>query len=159
MTSRQLADLIDTHAPALALFARQWCTAPEDVVQDAFCKLVVQKVAPADQVAWLYRVVRNGAIDVGKAERRRQRRESAAARPVQWFEETRIDGLDVEAAVRALETLPSEQREVIVGRLWGGMTLEEVSAVVGCSVSSAHRKFAAGIAALRERLGVLCPKT
>ena len=82
MTSRQLADLIDTHAAALALFARQWCTAPEDVVQDAFCKLVVQRVTPTDQVAWLYRVVRNGAMDVGKAERRRQRRESAAARPV-----------------------------------------------------------------------------
>src|SRR5947209_8641889 len=129
MTSRQLADLIDTHAASLVLFARQWCTAPEDVVQDAFCKLVGQKVPPSDQVAWLYRVVRNGSIDVGKAERRRQRRESAAARPVQWFEEASVDGLDVDAAVAALETLPPEQREIIVGRLWGGMTLEEVGAV------------------------------
>lgn len=159
MTSSQLADLIDTHAASLVLFARQWCTAPEDVVQDAFCKLVVQKVTPSDQVAWLYRVVRNGAIDAAKLARRRQKRESAAARPVQWFEETSVDGLDVDAAVAALETLPCEQREVIVGRLWGGLTLEEVGAVVGCSVSSAHRRFGAGIAALRERLGVLCPKT
>lgn len=159
MTSRQLADLIDTHAASLVLFARQWCTAPEDVVQDAFCKLVVQKVAPSDQVAWLYRVVRNGAIDAAKLARRRQKRESAVARPVPWFEEMSVDGLDIDAAVAALETLPCEQREVIVARLWGGMTLEEVGAVVGCSVSSAHRRFAAGIAALRERLGVLCPKT
>src|ERR1700704_5120764 len=125
MTSRQLADLIDTQAASLVLFARQWCTAPEDVVQDAYCKLVVQKVAPSDQVAWLYRVVRNAAIDAGKADRRRQRRESAVARPVQWFEEVSVDGLDVDTAVAALETLPSELREVIVGRLWGGMTLEE----------------------------------
>ncbi|HEV8062965.1 MAG TPA: sigma-70 family RNA polymerase sigma factor [Gemmataceae bacterium] len=159
MTSRQLADLIDTQAASLVLFARQWCAAPEDVVQDAFCKLVVQKVAPADQVAWLYRVVRNAAIDAGKAARRRQRREMAAARPVQWFEEVAVDDLDVATAVAALETLPADQREVIVARLWGGMTLEEIAAVVGCSVSSAHRRFAAGITGLRERLGVLCPKT
>jgi RNA polymerase sigma factor (sigma-70 family) len=159
MTSRQLADLIDTQAASLVLFARQWCAAPEDVVQEAFCKFVIQKVPPADQVAWLYRVVRKAAIDAGKADRRRQRRELAAARPVQWFEETAVDGLEVATAVAALEDLAPDQREVIVARLWGGMTLEEVATVVGCSVSTAHRRFFAGIAALRERLGVLCPKT
>jgi RNA polymerase sigma-70 factor (ECF subfamily) len=159
MTSRQLADLIDTHAASLVLFARQWCTAPEDVVQDAFCKLVAQTIAPSDQVAWLFRVVRNAAIDRGKADRRRHKRESAVARPVRWFEEASVDGLDVDAAVTALEELPAEQREIIVARLWGGMTLEAIAAVVGCSASSAHRRFAAGIAALRERLGVLCPKS
>jgi DNA-directed RNA polymerase specialized sigma24 family protein len=47
---------------------------------------------------------------------------------------------------------------VIVARLWGGMTLEQVAAVAGCSLTTAHRRFEAGIAALRERLGVTCPK-
>jgi RNA polymerase sigma-70 factor (ECF subfamily) len=159
MTIRQLADLIDAHAAALVLFARPWCSAPEDVVQDAFCKLAARSTLPDDPVAWLYRVVRNAAIDAGKAERRRQRREATVARPVQWFDEAAIDGLDAAAAVAALESLPDEQREVIVGRLWGGMTLEEIATVVGCSVSSAHRRFEAGITALRERLGVSCPKT
>jgi RNA polymerase sigma factor (sigma-70 family) len=159
MTSQQLADLIDTQAASLVLFARQWCGTPEDVVQEAFCKIVVQRIAPADQIAWLYRVVRNAAIDAGKADRRRLRRELAAAKPVQWFEEAAVDGLDVETAVAALENLLPEQREVIVARLWAGMTLEEVASVVGCSVSTAHRRFVAGIASLRERLGVLCPKT
>ena len=158
MTARQLADLIDAHAAALVLFARQWCTAPEDVVQTSFCKLAAQSTAPDDPVAWLYRVVRNAALDAGKAERRRQRREAAAARPVRWFDNQVVDGLDAASAVAALESLPTEQREVIVGRLWGGLTLKEVAAVVGCSVSSAHRRFEAGIAALRERLGVPCPK-
>ena len=159
MTSRQLATLIDTHAASLVLFARQWCVAPEDVVQDAFCKLTVQRTIPTDSVAWLYRVVRNGAIDAGKSDRRRQRREFAVARPIRWFAEKEIDGLDAGAAVQALEGLAPDLREVIVARLWSGMTLEQVAAVVGCSVSSAHRRFEAGIAALRERLGVLCPKT
>ncbi|MFO0848725.1 MAG: sigma-70 family RNA polymerase sigma factor [Gemmataceae bacterium] len=159
MTARRLADLIDTHAAALALFARQWTAAPEDVVQEAFCKLVAQVQWPADPVAWLYRVTRNAAIDAGKADRRRARREATAARPVRWFAEPAVDGLDAEAAVTALGALPGEQREVIVARLWGGMTLDQAAGVAGCSVSSAHRRFEAGIAALRERLGVTCPKT
>jgi RNA polymerase sigma factor (sigma-70 family) len=118
----------------------------------------VQRTLPVDAVAWLYRVVRNGAIDAGKADRRRQRRESVAAKPVRWFAEREIDGLDADAAVQALECLPADHREVIVARLWSGMTLEQIADVVGCSVSSAHRRFEAGIVALRERLGVSCPK-
>ena len=159
MAARQIADLIDAHAAALVLFARQWCAAPEDVVQESFCKLAGQPSPPGDPVAWLYRVVRNAAIDASKADRRRQRREAAVARPVPWFDQVSVDGLEAATAVAALESLPAEQREVIVSRLWGGMTLEEIAAVVGCSVSSAHRRFTAGIASLRERLGVSCPET
>jgi RNA polymerase sigma factor (sigma-70 family) len=159
MTGRQLGDLIDAHAATLVLYARQWCAAPEDVVQDAYCKLAAQPRWPDDPAAWLFRVVRNAAIDAGKADRRRARREAAAARPERWFAEPAVDGLDAAAAVAALEALTGDQREVIVARLWGGMTLEQVAAVAGCSVSSAHRRFEAGIAALRERLGVTCPKT
>jgi RNA polymerase sigma factor (sigma-70 family) len=158
MTARQLADLIDAHAASLVLFARQWCAVPEDVVQASFCKLAAQSTPPDDAVAWLYRVVRNAAIDAGKAERRRRRREIMAARPDCWFDNRTVDDLDAASAVAALESLPAEEREVIIGRLWGGLTLKEVAAVVGCSVSTAHRRFEAGVAALREKLGVPCPK-
>lgn len=157
MTARPLADLIDRHAAALALYARQWCGTPDDVVQDAFCRLVAQSPPPADPAAWLFRVVRNAALDAGKAERRRKSREERVAK-VEWFAEAEVDGLDAEASVAALEALPPDQREVIVARLWGGLTLEQVAESVGCSVSSAHRRYEAGIAALRERLGVACPK-
>jgi RNA polymerase sigma-70 factor (ECF subfamily) len=156
MTPRQLADLIAAHAAALVLFARQWCDSPEDVVQETFCKLVRLRTPPADPAAWLFRAVRNAAIDAGRVTRRRARREQSAARPEQWFTEAEVDGLD--AAVAALESLPPEQREVIVARLWGGLTLEQAAAAAGCSVSTAHRRYEAGIQALRERLGVTCPK-
>jgi len=156
MTPRHLAELIDRHGPALVLYARQWCAAPEDVVQDAFLKLVEQRHAPEDPPAWLFRVVRNRALDAAKIERRRQRRESAA-RPVSWFVEPEIDGLDAERAMAALERLPRELRETIVARLWGGLTFDQIAAVSECSASSAFRRYEAGIAALRETLGVSCP--
>ena len=158
MTPRQLADLIAAHAAALVLFARQWCDSPEDAAQEAFCRLATLRAPPDDPTAWLFRTTRNAAIDAGRSARRRQRREESAARPVRWFAEAEVDGLDAEVAVAAMEALAPDQREVIVARLWGGLTLEQVAAAAGCSVSTAHRRFAAGITALRERLGVPCPK-
>jgi RNA polymerase sigma-70 factor (ECF subfamily) len=151
------ARLIDAHAAPLVLWARQWCGAPEDVVQDAFLKLVRQRQPPRDPVAWLYRVVRNGAIDAGKTARRRQARESAVARPERWFVEAEVEGLDAETAVAALRKLPLEQREIIVARHWGGLSFEQIAEVAGCSVSSAFRRYGAGIDALRKELGVSCP--
>jgi RNA polymerase sigma-70 factor (ECF subfamily) len=156
MTAHDWGRLAD-RAPALILFARQWCAAPEDVVQEAFLKLLAQRSPPRDAVAYLYKVVRNAALDAGKTDRRRQRREAAAARPVRWFVEPDVDGLTAEAAVAALQRLPDEQREVIVARLWGGLSFEQIAEVSGCSASTAFRRFGAGIDGLRQELGAPCP--
>jgi DNA-directed RNA polymerase specialized sigma24 family protein len=48
--------------------------------------------------------------------------------------------------------LPLEQREVVVARIWGGLTFEELAHLVGCSLPTAHRRYQAGLVALRERL-------
>jgi RNA polymerase sigma-70 factor (ECF subfamily) len=158
MRATDVARLIDAHAAPLVLYARQWCDAPEDVVQEAFLKLVRLGQPPEDAAAWLYRVVRNGALDAAKMARRRQRRESAVARPVRWFVEPEVDGLDADSAVAALQRLPAEQREVIVARHWGGLTFEQIAAVAGCSASTAFRHYSAGIEGLRQQLGVSCRK-
>src|SRR5947207_14705810 len=110
MSPHDFASLVDLHGPALILYARQWCHAPEDVVQEAFLKLVALREPPREVVPWLYRVVRNAALDAGKTARRRQRREQVAARPERWFVEDGVEGLDAEAAVSALRRLPVEQR-------------------------------------------------
>src|SRR5436305_1522751 len=157
MAPHDFARLMDAHGPALVLYARQWCAAPEDVVQEAFLKLVAQRPPPREVVAWLYRVVRNRAIDARRVASRRQKRESAVARPERWFVEAEIDGLDAASAVAALEGLPLEQREVIVARLWGGLSFEQIAEVAGCSASTAFRRFEAGIEILRKELNVLCP--
>jgi RNA polymerase sigma factor (sigma-70 family) len=157
MAPTHLARLIDGHAAPLVLFARQWCDVPEDIVQEAFIKLVQERNPPEDPVAWLYRVVRNGAIDAARTARRRHRRESAAARPVRWFVEHEIDGLDAETAVAALERLAPEQREVIIARHWGGLSFEQIASAAGCSASTAFRRYTAGVETLREILGVPCP--
>jgi RNA polymerase sigma-70 factor (ECF subfamily) len=156
MSPPEFARLVDAHGPALILYARQWCDAPEDVVQDAFLKLIVLPQSPCEVVPWLYRVVRNGALDHGKTSRRRSRREQKAARPERWFVEPAVEGLDAESAVAALQRLPLEQREIIVARLWGGLSFEQIAGLAACSASTAFRRFSAGIDTLREELGVPC---
>ena len=156
MTPPQLTEWIDAHAAPLTLFARQHCADPEAVVQEAFCKLVRSGQPMIDPVAWLYRVVRNGAIDAGKAERRRKKRESQLAKPEAWFDG---DSAEADEAVLALQALPAEQREVIVLRIWSGLKLEQIATACDCSVSSVHRRYEAGIQTLRERLGAAWPTT
>lgn len=157
MSPSSLADLIDRQAATLVLYARQWTVTPEDVVQEAFCRLVRQQPSPTEPVAWLYHVTRNLAQDAGKSERRRRSREEQVAK-TEWFVEHGIDGLDAEKAIACLTQLPGDQREVLVARLWGGLTFEQIAAAHDCSVSTAHRRYELAIKALRERLGVECPK-
>ncbi|HEV2971649.1 MAG TPA: sigma-70 family RNA polymerase sigma factor [Pirellulales bacterium] len=152
MTPHDFARLLDDHGPPLVLYARQWCGNSEDVVQDAFLKLVALRKSPDQVVPWLYRVVRNGAIDASRIARRRQRREAIAALPVRWFVEVEADGLTADEAVAALQRLPVDQREVIVARLWGGLNFEQIAEIAGCSPSTAFRRFTAGIEALRKEL-------
>ncbi len=155
-----LGNLLDQHAAALELYARQWCNAPEDVVQEAFLKLAGLRVVPDNPAAWLFRVVRNGAIDAGQASLRRRRYETAAASSASpWFEadpDERPGAIDPEQAASELQSLPIEEREIIVAHLWGGLTFEQIAGVARCSSSTAHRLYARGLLTLRERLGVSC---
>ena len=66
-----LTRLFNEHGAALVLYARQWCAAPEDVVQEGFLLLARQSVTPENPAGWLYRVVRNGAISASRSAGRR----------------------------------------------------------------------------------------
>ena len=148
-----LRQVIDHHAPALELFARQWCATPEDVVQEAMVKLAMQHPLPDDPVAWLYTVVRRGAIDALRSARRRQQRETAAAEHRRsWFTPVNGQSLDVDDAAAALQSLDHEHREVVVAHLWGGLTFEAIAHVTGSSPSTAHRRYVAALHTLRAQL-------
>ena len=152
-----LTRLLDEHGAALVLYAQQWCDTPEDVVQDAFLALVRQPALPDNAVGWLYRVVRNGAINASRTSRRRIKRETAAAGSIEpWFHITLDDRLDAAEAAHAMRQLPIEERETIVARLWGGLSFDEIAQLSGSSTSTVHRWYQAGLKSLRERLGVVC---
>jgi RNA polymerase sigma factor (sigma-70 family) len=148
-----LGQLYRQHAAALRLYARQWGGSADDVVQEAFVKLAQLATPPEQVVPWLYRVVRNEGLAMARSSARRRRRENQASSGEAWFSRRR------RRATRILAELPLEQREVIVARLWGGLTFEEVAALTTCSLATAHRRYQAGLAALQERLADRCTRT
>ncbi|HEY7156872.1 MAG TPA: RNA polymerase sigma factor [Gemmataceae bacterium] len=139
------------HAPALRLYARQWGDSAEDHVQEAFIRLAQQTPPPERVLPWLYSAVRNVARDAQRSAVRRRQREQRTSTPEAWFS-TAEERLDADEATRLLAELPLELREVIVARLWGGLTFEDIARLTGCSLPTAHRRYQTGLAQLRERL-------
>ena len=146
-----LGRLYRRHAPALRLFARQWPAGGEDLVHDAFLALARQATPPERVLPWLYAVVRNAASAARRADVRRLRRETAAGVPEAWFGSV-DERIDAQESARLLAELPLEQREVVVARVWGGLTFDEVARLVGCSLPTAHRRYQAGLSELQRRL-------
>jgi RNA polymerase sigma factor (sigma-70 family) len=147
----ELGRLYRENAPALRLYVRQWPAGDEDLVQDAFIKLAQQEPAPQQALPWLYAVVRNGALAAGRGAARRRRRQDRVSAGEAWFASA-DDRLDGQEATRLLAQLPFDQREVVVARIWGGLTFDEIAQLAGCSLPTAHRRYQAGLTALRERL-------
>lgn len=154
-----LGRLLDRHAAPLELYARQLCNCADDVVQEAFVELARQPAVPAEPVLWLYRVVRNKAIDASRAVRRQKSHESqAAGQRSAWFEPSPGQALDAAAATRILKEFPPDQREVVIARIWSGLTFQEIGELIGTTDSTAHRRYESALAALRQKLRLPCQK-
>jgi RNA polymerase sigma-70 factor (ECF subfamily) len=153
-----LGRLYRQHAPALRLYARQWGDSGEDLVQEAFVRLAQQTPPPEHVLSWLYRVVRNEALTAHRSASRRRQREQRASAPEAWFAAA-DERLDAGEATRRLAELPLELREIIVARLWGSLTFDEIAQLVGCSLPTAHRRYQTGLNQLRERLDGRCTCT
>jgi RNA polymerase sigma-70 factor (ECF subfamily) len=156
---QMVRDILATQGRALELFARGWCDSPEDVVQEALLRLARERPLPQKPVAWMYRAVRRRAMTAARAAARRRRYESAAGRKVDWFEPSVGETIDSQAAAAALVELPAEDREVVVARLWGGLSFQEIGELVDCSSSAAHRRYTAALSQMREKLGEPCPNS
>ena len=144
--------------PALLLFARQWLPVPadaEDAVQEAFVRFWRSRHKAADPAAYLYACVRSCALDRRRGERRRTRREEAAARPEtepSWFNGTLEENERRQALESALRRLPEEQRSVLVLKVWGGLSFVQIAEALGILANTAASRYRYGLAKLREQL-------
>ncbi|MEO8268704.1 MAG: sigma factor, partial [Aureliella sp.] len=64
MHSQRIQELYQEHAAALVLYARQWCCAPDDALQEAMLALAKCQPIPNDPVAWLYTTTRRRAMNI-----------------------------------------------------------------------------------------------
>src|SRR5687767_10492219 len=155
LDAAQLANLIESQAGPLRLWVRARGGSCEDVVQEAFCRLAVQDSIPENPVAWLYRVCRNLAESERLSEDRRRKREQVRAQSV-FAASGPSDPLELEEVLCAVEELDSDLREVVLARVWGQLSLEEVAKLCGISTSTAFRRYETALKTLRSKLETKC---
>ena len=155
----RLTQLVMERAPRLVLYARQWLdrASAEDVVQDALTSLLVQRAPPVDPIAWMYRAVRNAAIDLARvSSRRRKREQSVAQARGEWFDDRPDNLIDAQAAERTLRNLSEADREIVVLRIWSELGFTQIAEIVQMSVSTVHTRYGAALKQMRGQLEKPC---
>ena len=155
--SDEWATWLDRHGPALVLLARQWAASradAEDVVQEAFVRFWRSRHRAADPAAYLYACVKRSALDWQRGRTRRTRREEAVARPEgePLFSGPAEQAERRAAIAAALGTLPADQREVLVMKVWGGLSFPQIGDAIGVPANTAASRYRYALAKLREQL-------
>ena len=143
-------------APGLLLFARQWVHSAadaEDVVQEAFVKFW-RRDHNVENRALLYAAVRSIALDLIRRDKRRTQREATAfaeAEPAikpqfEWEDETQS------TLAAAVGSLPHDQREVLVLKIWNELTFNEIGSALGISQNTAASRYRYALTNLKKNL-------
>jgi RNA polymerase sigma-70 factor, ECF subfamily len=159
-----LQTLYTRHRQALFTLALSWtrCRAlAEDAVHDGFvriCRNDLSKVADLD--AYVFAAVRNAAIDQSRRAQSVARLKDAVAKSV--FDVKPRHGSDPQAgALRdeeqrviagEVDNLPDELREVVVLRIYGGLSFAQIAWVVGQPLPTIASRYRRALARLRLRL-------
>jgi RNA polymerase sigma-70 factor (ECF subfamily) len=148
---------LERHGAALVLLARQWVAThadAEDVVQEGFVRFWRSRRRANDAAAYLFACVRNCARDRQRGEARRSRREEAAAVPeAEPAFAVPLEQAERTAAIEAaLASLPEEQREVLVMKIWCGLTFIQIGEALGVAANTAASRYRYSLERLRKEL-------
>lgn len=154
----------------MLLFARQQtrnAEDAEDVLQDALIKLarkVDEGTFDGGQESWkpyLYTAIRRLAIDLGRKNDRRGKREekSELDRRIHsggvsdpWFDSDASNDETRELLESGLKKLPSKFAEVIVLKIWGEHTFAEIGEMLDVSLNTVASRYRYGLERLRKGL-------
>jgi RNA polymerase sigma-70 factor, ECF subfamily len=153
----QWAVWLDQHGSALVLFARQWVpnrADAEDVVQEGFVRFWRSRDRAIDPAAYVYACVKHCILDWQRDRTRQSKREKAAARPeAETFFTATLEQNELCANVAAaLRRLPENQREVLVMKIWGGLSFPQIAEALQVSANTVASRYRYALAKLREQL-------
>lgn len=141
--------LYDERAAEMVLYGRALGLShaeAEDLLHDAFRALLELESPPRQPHHYLVRAYRNRARNHRRGLLRRLWREFESAR---WFEKGSCASSAEETAMKALTSLPPDQREVIVLKIWHEMTFEAIGETLGVSPNTAAGRYRYGLRKLR----------
>ena len=143
------ANRLELYAYALSLTASE--EAAEDALGTAFAHVLRRGRCPRALRPYVFRAVRNAAIDEHRARARRQAGIGLIAPPE---EAAPHEGRELlEELEQALDGLADDERECIVLKTMSGLTFREIGRVKGVSLNTAASWYRRGVSKLRERLG------
>lgn len=150
----------ELYGPKLLLCARQWTRSAadaEDVVQEGFVRYWRhQRQLGGEPLPLLITSVRRAAIDLARRDSRRLAREQQAegdADGVVPVFETPLAGDERREAIEAaLRRLPAEQRDVLVLKIWGELTFDQIAAQLDLPPNTAASRYRYALAALRKEM-------
>lgn len=155
MDQQEWREWLKEHGSRLLLCARQWTssfTEAEDVLQEAFVRYWKnQRHLPGNPNALIITSIRRAAIDHGRSRMRRVNRETESynlSDKVAFFEPS--DGDPQVDLGKAVQELPEAQREVLVMKIWGQLTFDEIAEQLGISLNTAASRYRSALAALRK---------
>ena len=151
ISAEQLAQWIDRWAGPLRAWLRGRCSNPDDIVQEAFCRLVQQSNVPERIAPWLFHVAINLVREESRRTLRRRKRETFVAKTEQQAASP-SQSLEDEELRFAVDSLPGELREIVIARVWGELTLAEIASLTELSIATVHRRYEQAIQILRTQL-------
>ncbi|QDT37647.1 RNA polymerase sigma factor [Stratiformator vulcanicus] len=156
MKHDELNAIVNRFSASLRLLALRYDSSPDDIVQEAFLRLLNSSTPIADPGPWLFRVTRNLAMDAQRRQRRTKQREKLVARPIAFEQAADGDGPAAGEVTVALEKLDDETHLIVVAHLWAELTFEQIAFESGLSASTAHRRYQRGLKQLRQTLEQSC---
>lgn len=121
----------------------------EDVLQETFIALMRRAEPPLQPEHYCIRSFRNRALNYRRSLWRRLAREFESHR---WFERSPSESPYERKAMQAMATLPQDQREVIVLKIWHEYTFEEIGTLLEISPNTAAGRYRYGLQKLRHSL-------
>lgn len=135
----------------------------EEAVQDAFVRIWQRSAqfdpARGNERSWILAIVRNQAIDTFRKRFRTMERSIDdtpavyALRDPSDTWQTVLDGLTATRVRQALETLPTDQQEVVVKAYYEGVRPVEIARQLKIPEGTVRSRLRLGLARLRESLG------
>ncbi len=125
----------------------------EDAIHEAFCRLIRRERKPRDLKVYVFRAVRNAALD-----QVRGKRPSTVGGDESIFEEEvaardRVASDEMKTEIEhALLSLAERERETIVQHVYGELTFREIARIRGVPVGTAAAWYYKGLKTLESRL-------
>ena len=143
------------HGPKLLLFARTQArneADAEDLLQEAIVEAARKSEGATPDLPLVFATLRRRAIDLARSTDRRSAREEAVMDEVEetWLDDAVEKRETAQLIDGALKRMPEKFREVVMLKIWSGLTFAQVAETLDIPLNTAASRYRYGLEVLRQ---------